>query len=59
MVPIPATNSPIARSATVTPVTFARRLVPRHHRVIASVFCARGGSLDRAADYAVLPALSM
>jgi hypothetical protein len=35
-VPSPAANRPTARSATVTPVTFARRLVPRHHRVTAS-----------------------
>src|SRR6476469_11227294 len=41
IVPIPAATSPNTRSATVTPVTLARRLRPRHHRVTASVFFAR------------------
>jgi hypothetical protein len=58
-VPMPAAKRPTARSATVTPVTFARRLVPRHHRVIASVFCARAAPSGRAARYAGLPAFSM
>jgi hypothetical protein len=57
-VPTPAAMSPIPRSATVTPVTFARRLVPRHHRVIASGLCARS-SPSLAPAYAVLPAFSM
>jgi hypothetical protein len=57
-VPTPAAMRPTARSATVTPVTFARRLVPRHHRVIASGFCVRSSpSLEP--RYAVLPAFSM
>lgn len=43
----------------MTPVTLARRLVPRHDRVIASVLWAREGSSSRAAGYAGLPAFSM
>ena len=58
-VPTPAANRPMARSATVTPVTFARRLVPRHDRVIASVLCARAAPRVVPADYAGLPAFSM
>ncbi len=55
MVPMPAANSPTVRTATVTPVTFARRLMPRHHRVTRSDFFElRGMPL-----YALLPALSM
>ena len=58
-VPKPATISPTASSATVTPVTFARRLMPRHHRVTASVFFARAVPSDQGPRQAVLPALSM
>lgn len=52
---MPDAKSPTTRMATVTPVTFARRLIPRHHRVRASVFAWR----SRGASYAVLPDFSM
>ncbi|GAA2074082.1 hypothetical protein GCM10009758_16520 [Microbacterium hatanonis] len=41
IVPTPAANSPIASRATVTPVTFARRLTPRHQLVTASCVSLR------------------
>src|SRR6478609_9455046 len=43
-VPMPAAASPMTRSATVTPVTLARRLVPRHHRVTASDLLLRAAA---------------
>ena len=57
--PAPVAKRPIASTATVTPVTFARRLRPRHPRVTASVFFARAAPLDQGPRQAVLPALSM
>ena len=64
IVPTPAAKRPTTRSATVTPVTFPRRLMPRHHRVTASVLFARAVLPDSSRgatcrDYAGLPALSM
>ena len=59
-VPIPAAASPMTRSATVTPVTLARRLMPRHQRVTASVLLARAAApFRRCLCQAVLPAFSM
>jgi hypothetical protein len=63
-VPRPATISPTASRVTVTPVTLPRRLMPRHHRVTASVFfrrfsCRRAIPSDQGPRQAVLPALSM
>src|SRR5687768_10493447 len=43
-VPMPATSSPRARTATVTPVTLARRLMRRHQLVTASGLCAMRSS---------------
>jgi hypothetical protein len=37
---MPAATSPMISSETVTPVTFARRLMPRHQVVTASDFFA-------------------
>ena len=59
LAPAPVAKSPIARTATVTPVTFARRLTPRHPLVTASVFFARAAPSDQGPRQAVLPALSM
>ena len=45
-VPRPAASRPNASTATVTPVTLARRLIDRHHLVIASGLCAMRTSLE-------------